>query len=99
MSIPTLHVIAHIKAKPEHVETVRAVLTGYVEPTRLEPGCIIYDLLQDLADPTHFTFVEEWTDAAALAEHSRSAHLTAGRQRLAGMTDRPNEVVKYSRLA
>jgi quinol monooxygenase YgiN len=96
---PTLHVIALIKAKPEHADTVREVLLGYIEPTRAEAGCLVYELLQNIADASQFTFVEEWSDAAALEAHSRSPHLTAGRQKLAGLTERPNEVLKYSRLA
>jgi quinol monooxygenase YgiN len=94
-----LYVIASIKAKPEHADAVREILLGYIEPTRAEDGCLVYDLLQNLADPTQFTFYEEWSGQAALDAHSRSAHLTAGRQKLAALTERPNEVSKYSRLA
>lgn len=70
---------------------------GYVEPTRAEAGCFVYDLFQNHADPAHFTFVEEWADAASLEAHSKSAHITAGRERLKGLA--LGEVVKYSRLA
>lgn len=99
MAAPTLHVIAHIRARSEHIDAVREVLQGYVAPTRAEAGCFVYDLYQDQADPAHFTFVESWLDAAALEAHSRSPHITAGRERLRGLTAAPNEVVRYSRLA
>lgn len=94
---PRLHVIAHIRATPEHIDTVRSVLIGYVEPTRAEAGCFVYDLFQNHADAAHFTFVEEWADAASLDAHSKSAHITAGRERLKGLA--AAEVLKYSRLA
>lgn len=68
-----------------------------MQPTRGETGCLVYDLLQDRADAAHFTFIEEWTDEAALDAHSKSAHITAGRARLSGLVTA--EVVKYSRLA
>jgi quinol monooxygenase YgiN len=90
-------VIAHIRANPEHIDIVRDVLTGYVEPTRAEAGCVVYDLFQDRADPSHFTFIEEWSDDAALDAHSKSAHITAGRARLNGLVTA--EVLRYSRLA
>jgi quinol monooxygenase YgiN len=90
-------VIAHIRAKPEHIDTVRDVLTGYIGPTRAETGCFVYDLFQDRADPSHFTFIEEWSDDAALDAHSRSAHITAGRARLSGLATA--EVLRYSRIA
>jgi quinol monooxygenase YgiN len=97
VSTSRLHVIAHIRANAEHIDTVRDVLTGYVQPTRAEAGCLVYDLFQNRADAAHFTFVEEWTDEAALDAHSKSAHITAGRARLSGLATA--EVVRYSRLA
>jgi quinol monooxygenase YgiN len=96
---PRLHVIAHIRARPEHVAAVRDVLAGYVQPTRAEAGCFVYDLFQDCADSAHFTFVEEWADAAALDAHSKSAHIAAGRARLNGLTAAPTEVIRCARLA
>jgi quinol monooxygenase YgiN len=101
LHVPTsrLHVIAHIRAKPEHLETFREVLTGYVQPTRAEAGCFVYDLFQDRSDATHFTFIEEWSDEAALMAHSKSPHITAGRERLSGLASAPTEVIRYTRLA
>ena len=93
-----LHVIAHIKAKREHVDAVRAVLTGFVAPTRGEAGCLVYDLFQNLDDPAHFTFVEQWTDKGALAVHGRSAHITGGRAKLKDLVEGPTEILLYSRL-
>jgi quinol monooxygenase YgiN len=97
VSTSRLHVIANIRALPEHTETVREVLTSYVQPTRAEAGCFVYDLFQNRADAAHFTFVEEWVDEASLDAHSKSAHITAGRARLKGLVSA--EVLKYSRLA
>jgi len=93
-----LHVIAHIRARPEHIDLVREVLTGFVEPTRAEQGCYVYELLQNRSDAAHFTFVEEWEDEVALEAHSRSPHITAGRERLAGFTAAPTEVLRYLRV-
>ena len=94
-----LHVIAHIRAKPDCIDQVRAVLVGYVDKTRAEDGCFVYDLLQSHTDPAHFTFVEEWSGEPALAAHGKSPHITAGRAKLAGLTTGPTEIVKYARLA
>ena len=98
--MPTrVHVIAHVRAKPENIDAIREILTGYVAPTRAEHGCLVYDLFQNERDPTHFTFVEEWADEPALAAHSRSAHLTAGRAKLKDLTRVPNEVLRYEKIA
>lgn len=96
---PRLHVIAHVKAKPAHVEAVRDILTGFVAPTRAEDGCFVYELFENADDPTHFTFVEEWASQPALDLHARSPHITDGRVRLKDLTEGATQVLRYSRLA
>ncbi len=91
-------VIAHIHAKPGQEDAVRAVLESYVAPTRLEEGCLRYDLFVDVSDPTKFTFVEEWTSMAALEKHSQSPHITAGRPLVADKVAEAAWVQKLKRL-
>jgi quinol monooxygenase YgiN len=52
-------------------------LLGLLAPTRNESGCIRYELLHNAADPTDFTFIEEWADETALNAHLQTPHLTA----------------------
>lgn len=59
MDYKGLRVIAHLKAKTDKLEEARELLAGLVAPTRVEEGCVSYELLQDNAEPTEFTFVEE----------------------------------------
>jgi quinol monooxygenase YgiN len=47
-----LRVVARIKAKSDKIDKVRELLSALVEPTRREPGCIVYELLQNRNDPT-----------------------------------------------
>ena len=75
-----VRVVAHFVAKPESVEDVKRILTGMIDPTRNEDGCVTYELLQNAADPTDFTFVEEWTSKANLDRHAVSDHLKTGRE-------------------
>ncbi len=92
----TLRVVARINAKPDKVEEVRDALTGLVAPTRSEPGCIVYELLQNNNDPTDFTFVEEWESEAALARHAASEHIRATREKLDGIVDGGTDIRTYS---
>ncbi len=73
----TLRLIAVIRSKPDRVEETRGALAGLVGPTRSEPGCLSYELLQNREDPTEFVFVEEWRDEAALAAHFETDHIRA----------------------
>ncbi|MCC8999463.1 MAG: antibiotic biosynthesis monooxygenase [Candidatus Contendobacter sp.] len=72
-----LHVVARITARPDTVADVHALLQGLLEPTCQEQGCLRYTLLHNSTDPTDFTFVEEWADAAALDAHLAAPHVQA----------------------
>jgi quinol monooxygenase YgiN len=71
----TLRVVAHLQAKAEKAGEARTLLEGLLIPTRQEPGCISYELLENIEDPTSFTFVEEWQDGAALDTHFGTDHI------------------------
>ena len=70
-----LTVIAHARAKPGREAEARETLMALVAPTRMEEGCIDYDLHQSIDDPALFVFFENWTTAAALDAHARSPHI------------------------
>lgn len=91
-----VRVVARLTAKLEHVAEVREVLAGLVAPTRLERGCIEYELLRNSADPTDFTFVETWADEAALDAHGSSAHLVDAWARLPRLLAGPADVRRYA---
>ena len=69
MAENSVRVVAKIKAKPDKVGELRAILSSLVEPTRREMGCISYEMLENRSDSTDFTFVEEWADDATLQAH------------------------------
>ena len=87
-----IDVVAHIQAKPGSEAEVREVLEGYIAPTLKETGCLRYDLFVDVDDPAKFTFIEEWASREALHAHSQSAHILAGRTRMAGLAAGPSWV-------
>jgi quinol monooxygenase YgiN len=71
----TLRVVAHLTAKPDKIEETREALTGLIDPTRAEAGCIRYELLQNNTEPTDFTFIEEWSCDDALDLHLQTDHI------------------------
>jgi quinol monooxygenase YgiN len=70
-----MRVIMRLTAKPGKSEELKAVLARLIAPTRREPGCLGYLVLQNAADPCDFTLVEEWTTEAALDAHMATAHV------------------------
>lgn len=85
-----LTVIAHLRALDGQIEETRAFLTGLIEPTRKEPGCIEYWLHQDDDDPAEFTFYENWTSREAWDRHMEMPHL----QEFARVRDKVFELQK-----
>ncbi len=72
----TLKVIARLQVQDNQVEAALVVFQKLLPQVRQEQGCISYVLLQNAAQPTHFTFVEEWRDETALANHMKAEPLT-----------------------
>ena len=98
MAKSVLGVVARIVAQPGSVDVVRAGLIALLAPTRAEAGCIVYELMHNEADPTDFTFYEEWSHAAALDAHARSAHIAATFAALDGHLAAPPDVRRYEYL-
>jgi quinol monooxygenase YgiN len=99
MSQNTVRVVARISARPDTVNEVRSLLNELIEPTRKEPGCISYELLQNNSDPTDFTFVEEWQSDEAIDAHLGTEHIQSVISRVTGMLAAPPDIRKYSLLA
>jgi len=99
MSKTTIRVVARVVALPDKVEEVKSVLLGLIEPTRKEEGCIVYELLQNQADPTDFTFVEEWESQALLEAHLASAHIEEAESQLDGLVAAEPDIRLYQLLA
>lgn len=95
MAENNIRVVARIQAREEKTEDVSRLLTGLIEPTRREPGCVSYELLENREDPTDFTFVEEWTDADAFARHFETAHIRNALPQLKDLTAADPDIRTY----
>lgn len=91
----SIRVVARLKAKPETIDQTRELLVGLIKPTRAEDGCIVYELMQNSSDPTDFTFVEEWSDDAALDAHLQTEHLKRCGQLGADLFAEPPDIRRY----
>ncbi|MFT5881147.1 MAG: quinol monooxygenase YgiN [Moritella sp.] len=73
----TLTIVAKIEAKADKVDLVKSELLKLIEPTRLEKGCIQYDLHQDDNNPELFIFFENWESRELLQTHLNNAPMKA----------------------
>ena len=71
----TVTVTARLRARPGREARLREELAQLLGPTRAEPGCIAYDLLQDCDDAGSYLFYEVWESRADLDAHLQQPHL------------------------
>ena len=95
MAEDTLRVIAKVKARPGKVNELLSVLSSLIEPTRKEPGCISYTLLQNNEDPTDFALVEEWQNSTALQSHFAAQHFKDALVKLPNLVAAEPDIQRY----
>ena len=95
----TVTVLALVKAKEGMEETVRQELFSLVKPTRSEPGCISYNLHQDIADKSLFMFYENWKGQEDLDKHRGMPHLKAFREKADNLLAKPIEVTLFEMIS
>jgi quinol monooxygenase YgiN len=96
MTPSSIHIVARVTAKPDAVKALQTVLETLLTPTRQEPGCRRYVLMQNQENPTDFTFVEEWADEDAINSHMKSAHLKEAFTKAAGLLAAPPDIQRYT---
>jgi quinol monooxygenase YgiN len=86
------------EAKPGKEKELQALLTGLIEPSRKEEGCIIYDLHRCKDDPKKFLFHEIWTSEAALNKHQQAPHLQAAWTKIPDLLAKPIEAIVWEKI-
>ena len=99
MTDTSLRVVARAVARPDKIDELRSTLLALIEPTRKEPGCIRYEMLQNNSDPTDFTFVEEWESDAALNAHLETDHFKEVAAKLPDLIVGQPDIRRYSVVA
>jgi quinol monooxygenase YgiN len=81
-----IHVLAIITAKPGMRERILEAYRGNVDAVRAEAGCIAYEAVVDVTDPSAgfaqfgpdaFVVVEKWASMDALRAHAVAPHMKA----------------------
>ena len=85
--MPNLTIVAHIIAKADKIEPVKAELLKLIAPSREDQGCVQYDFHQDNENPAHFMFYENWESRELWQEHMATAHLAEFKAATDGMLE------------
>lgn len=91
-----LHV--HVKIKPERIDEFVAATLSNAKSSLEEPGCVRFDVLQEVDDPAHFELHEAYRDQAGHAAHRDSAHYKAWAEAVADLFAEPRTRTIYRNL-
>lgn len=73
-------VVAEFRLKPECVEDFLTRMARHAALSRSEPGCRLFEVAQDTADPTTILLYERYDDEAAYLAHRATPHYALFRE-------------------
>ena len=62
-------VTGSVTANPDALPEVLRLAVEHVHRSRLEPGCLLHSVHQDVENPNRVVFLEHWLDHDALRAH------------------------------
>lgn len=90
-----VRVVVKVVARADTLADIRAIVLTLAEKSRAETGCVVYDVIQNLAEPEVFLLVEEWESIAALEAHNKTAHFHEAVAKSVPLLGKPLEVGRY----
>ena len=91
----SVHVVVKIVARPDTVEEIRSIVLVLARESRKEAGCVLYDVLHNIAEPESFILYEEWESVAHLDAHNRTPHFHEAVSKSVPLLAKPLEVGRY----
>ncbi len=89
-------VLIHVHVKPDCIEAFREASEENARESRKEPGVVVFDVLQQMDDPTRFVLYEAYVDEEGAKAHKETAHYIKWRDTVAPMMAEPRYSVKYN---
>ncbi len=99
MSRQTIKIVAQVTALTDKTAEVQVILQALVAPTRLETGCLDYQLLRNSSNTTEFLFIEEWVDQKAMDIHLTTPHIQEALAKVTPLLAATPNIQKYELLA
>jgi quinol monooxygenase YgiN len=91
-------VVVRIKAKAGMEARVKQELRNLLAPTRVEKGCLNYDMHQGTDDDSIFLFHENWTSEDDLKRHFETPHIKQWLQQAEALLAEPMELTLWHKV-
>jgi len=93
-----IKIVADNFVREDAVQTFIELAAELVKKSRKEEGNLSYNLFEDLSDPSHLTFIEEWADSDAIRAHNASAHFTTICPKLGALCEQEGIISTYKEV-
>jgi quinol monooxygenase YgiN len=90
--------IARLRSQPGQADLLTGALCELAGPSRLEAGCLLYDVCRSQSDPNELLVLEEWESQAILDAHMATPHFKAFLERAGGALAGEPELLFIERL-
>lgn len=90
-----IKIVAECFVREESVQTFIETAAELVNKSQKDDGCISYGLFEDISNPSHLTFIEEWRDSDALQAHNASEHFTRIFPKLGALCEQESVINMY----
>jgi quinol monooxygenase YgiN len=97
--MPAVYVVATFNLNPENVDEGKALILGFVEPSRAQQGCLFYEVHQSTDDPTEFVVLDGWANVDDLDAHATSEQVVRTVNRLNPILTKPAQVKTYLKIS
>jgi autoinducer 2-degrading protein len=91
-------VVVSLQVKPDRVQDFTNAIFDNARNTRLEPGNVRFDVLQDTTDPTRFVLYEAYTSTDGHKSHQQTAHYLKWRDKVTDWMAQPRTSTKNNAL-
>jgi quinol monooxygenase YgiN len=91
-------VVVRIRAKEGCEAEVRKELLALLAPTRVEKGCLNYDMHEMPDEPTLFLFHEAWRSEADLDRHLMEPHVQRWIAKADSLLAEPMQLSRWRKL-
>jgi len=81
--------VIHIDAMPQFTQAAAALLIGFRTDSLRDTGATVFQVLQEVDHPNHFTLVEEWSTRKDYESHNIAMHTRHFRDQLQPMLGSP----------
>jgi quinol monooxygenase YgiN len=89
-------VTGRVQVPQQRREEFLAIATAMCSASRDDDGCLGYRVYEDLEQPHHYVFIEEWRDDQALQSHFAQPHTARFMGALVPMLGEPPDALFHT---